>query len=256
MTVYATCIFCRRTDSPPSKEDVFAKWIAREWPGHKKARFTVDQYIDGNQVPDLTFETRGNIGLITHGPCTRCNNTWMSDLEAAVKPILRPLMRGKPTTVLKRQQAIIARWAAKTAMTYDYRLHLKGNPLYFTQDERDRMFSSRRALPTTYVFAGHYIGPRSVTATARAIDVSFAQRTCPAYCMTFSIGQLALQMFTMRAPKETRGWTIHFSLPNDFFDGMIQFFPMTGDQHWPPQAVKFDQRAIEELAKAFLSGRN
>ena len=93
---YPTCIFCQRNDWPPSKEDVFAKWIARTFPGKKKQQFRVGGGPSIKQAKQLSIE-KGKLGLLTEGPCQRCNNGWISLMEEATKPYLLPLMRGEET---------------------------------------------------------------------------------------------------------------------------------------------------------------
>src|SRR5256885_10757883 len=113
---YPTCIFCRRNDSEPSKEDVLAKWIAREWPRGKKSRFRYQTGRFGTSSPDAVWENVGNLGVVTKGPCKRCNNGWMSVLEEKAKPILKPLMRGEASTITTDQKLWIARWTIKTVI--------------------------------------------------------------------------------------------------------------------------------------------
>lgn len=53
--------------------------------------------------------------------CRTCNNTWMSDMEDKVKPILEPMMLGKAQTAVlsPRDQVVLSRWAFKMALVAD-----------------------------------------------------------------------------------------------------------------------------------------
>src|SRR5882724_3160928 len=96
MPEYSTCIFCNQNDSKPSREDVLARWIAREFPNTRwnvrRVKFPMGD--PENPQSEDKFVTHGNLGMISRAPCERCNNTWMSALESGVKPILAPLMHG------------------------------------------------------------------------------------------------------------------------------------------------------------------
>src|SRR5258708_4175876 len=94
---YPRCIFCEQTDSPQHNEDVLAKWIARELAtlANTDAAFIAKTgRLGDSEWPALEYGAKGKFGWEIKGPCRRCNNTWMSNLENDAKPILLPLMRG------------------------------------------------------------------------------------------------------------------------------------------------------------------
>lgn len=95
-------MFCGKlSPAKHHKEDVLPKWIAREFPGVWRSVF-------GHSGP--TFAKRDEFGIVSRGPCTQCNNGWMSRLEAVVKPILLPLMKGTASELTPDQQRIISTW--------------------------------------------------------------------------------------------------------------------------------------------------
>jgi hypothetical protein len=50
--------------------------------------------------------------------CADCNNGWMSDLEKAAKRRVPPLVHGLPSSLSRVDCAVLARWAAKTALMF------------------------------------------------------------------------------------------------------------------------------------------
>lgn len=52
--------------------------------------------------------------------CKGCNSGWMSGLDDWAKPILAPLIGGKPFVLTPHNRKILATWAAKTASTAEH----------------------------------------------------------------------------------------------------------------------------------------
>jgi hypothetical protein len=249
MAKYPTCIWCRRGDSPPSKEDIFAKWIAREWPDTKGSHFQIVGGMSG-QSADRTFRAKGNLGLVTSGACTKCNNEWMSDMETAVGPHLKPLMRGVPTVLDAPARLVIARWTVKTTIMYDYFMSRAHGPRerFFKPTDR-RAFYEHRIIPAhLFLFAGHHVGSNSLWVSDRSspqtIRFEGSPDECPGYSMTFSVGQLVLHLFAYRPSKSGR---ITFTLPGIFREATVELWPAIRNAPWPP-AVKFDEAGLDELS--------
>jgi hypothetical protein len=140
MPKYPTCIFCNRNDSKPSKEELLAKWFAREFPG---ATWQVTREKGGGQSA-VTFSTRGHFGAVSRKACERCNNTWMSRLESHAKPILKSMMHGEQTILSRDDQLTLARWMTKSAVVYD--THGTINEYFFTKADCHTLFASN-AMP-------------------------------------------------------------------------------------------------------------
>src|SRR5688572_17574751 len=111
--------------------------MARTFPGKKKQSFRVEGGLSMSQLEQISIE-KGKLGLLTPGPCQRCNNGWMSEMENRTKALLLPLMRGVRTDLSIANQSKIAIWTTKTAMTFDYHEHTKRQAaVYFSQVARD-----------------------------------------------------------------------------------------------------------------------
>src|SRR5262249_34883588 len=125
-------VFCKKSDSPQSLEDVVAKWMFREYNGPKAAPIYRTDTTTG-----ITTTSRGNAGLLTLSPCRRCNNGWMSVLENRVKPIFSQLMRGQSLALKDSDQLTISKWMLKTAMMYE---QAKGGRIYFNAIDRTNLY--------------------------------------------------------------------------------------------------------------------
>lgn len=235
------CVFCNRTDSPRSPEDIFAKWIGKYFPSGWK-RFDLD-----------TGEFRGSSktipGLVTNKVCRRCNNGWMSRLEQAVEPVMAPLMCGEKTKLSIDDQTLITRWFLKTMMAYDVNAKRKRD-CYFTLDERMALMSSLAIPPDVMVFLAHYRGNPAYNIITREghyqeLDHELRQhdKSLPktqGYAPTVVIKHLALQIFSFRRTKEFDRLFSGFDIPN-WRRGSLQISPPLDEAIWPPEFALGDE---------------
>jgi hypothetical protein len=188
-------------------------------------------------------------------PCKSCNNGWMSDLETAAKPIIQPLMHGKPGTITSVEQMVIARWLVKTSMNYEL---LRGrSPRYFKPQDYKALIQHGAVPEELLVFLGRYVGRHTLTASDHAAPILFGANTPHAttqdgYTVTLTIGQLAMQLFSFRRPKDYDGH-IDVTVPGTWRRSTIEIWPSTlGDRTWPPGEA-FDDTAINLFADRWFT---
>lgn len=251
------CMFCGKNDSPPSEEDVFAKWIARLFPDHKRQRFRINGASGQDPLRPIMPDTQGKLGLITMGPCRRCNNEWMSVLEEEASIVMKPLIGGQSAALSMADRITITRWAVKTAMTFDFMEHTeRGEPLYFCQEYRSGMCVDQGFPPLTTVFALRYAGDYALTATAGTIVLRFTADDGAepfdgqAYSMTITMGQLGIQLITIDGQKEFgRRANIFAPVPRGLVTSSTQVFPVVGETAvWPKTNVAFRDEHIRTLS--------
>jgi hypothetical protein len=87
--------------------------------------------------------------------CRPCNTTWMSRLESATKPVLRPLMLGDQLQLDRRRQTILATWVCLKNMVAEF-----SDPATRTTDVADlrRMYVSQLPPERTTVWIGEHEG--------------------------------------------------------------------------------------------------
>lgn len=128
--------------------------------------------------------------------CHQCNNGWMSRLEAKVRPILEPLMRGEATYIAAGQQHTLALWIAmkcvigehgdrETAVTpAEYRLAIMNGEI---PDEFRIYIGAHLAVPIGYVRTSHTVTKaRNPALLQAALDEGFTKNIEQ---ITFVIGR-------------------------------------------------------------------
>lgn len=114
------CVFCRApiTKQTVSREDTVPKWLQAEL-GIANER--VEPTLTAPSGEQLKQRVHPVDQLLTGGVCRSCNNGWMSQLESAVMPILRPLIGSTRSvaSLTRAERHVLSRWAVKTAFMLD-----------------------------------------------------------------------------------------------------------------------------------------
>ena len=165
------CIFCGAPAD--SREHVWPEWIKNYLPRAYSRR----QHIVRSRHTD--FKT-----VITEKPgdprsgrlnvtCERCNNGWISIVDANAKDVLLALMEGRWGQFTSWDRRVFAAWATRFAMVYEF-----ADPptVVATYDEREYLRLWGQPPKEWYIFVGYYAGTqwaskwRHVAATA--LDVA------------------------------------------------------------------------------------
>jgi hypothetical protein len=107
-------VFCGRTGAL-TREHIFPHWIEPYIPGeggftNVRAMATDREILEQDSWPSSRLDLR------VRAVCASCNNGWMSRLEGAVQPILKPILLGESPTVSGADRKTLARWAVKTGI--------------------------------------------------------------------------------------------------------------------------------------------
>jgi hypothetical protein len=186
------------------------------------------------------------MALITRKPCKRCNETWMSKLEAAAKPLLIPLMKGKQILLLPDHQLLIARWLAKTVIMYEM---LFNKPYYFQPEERHALQTSLDVPALTNFSIAHYSGLTAASTFSTHLTLVIGEAgdnpvRVNGYTATFTIKKLALQVFSVRLPPEHPPDSVRFDMPVQLRDLGVQIWPINNALvRWPPRYF-FDNKGL------------
>lgn len=118
------CLFCGQAGT--SREHVLAAWIGRSLaaisaPGLSQPGVAI-QFAHESTAPDGTprkTKRSKTTAYFTRAFCRGCNGGWMSRLEHAVRPLLEPMLHGRPPMTLSvDDQRTLAFWATKTAFAF------------------------------------------------------------------------------------------------------------------------------------------
>lgn len=184
------CLFC---DNPAnSNEDLIPKWILRKpdirQPFRRKLGKTILKWTE-------------NVDIKVKSVCKPCNETWMSELEGAIKPFMGLLIDDFSLPLDSSEQNLIAIWSAKTAMILDS----ARKELRFYEKSACQDLRLGSTIPKeTAVWIGRYIG-RSI----HVGDTNFEIENGPIHigkgrATTFLFGHLAIQVLTTRVFSEFR----------------------------------------------------
>lgn len=237
------CPFCQLREAPPTREDIFARWIARLWPAGGHFRIDV---IDSDGRIERSYGAKGNMGFVLTKPCRSCNNRWMSELETRAIPILTPMIQGQATTLTSESCRTLAQWMIKTSIMFEF---LQRRPRrYFTRGDRIGIYQNL-AVPRMMLFLARYI-PRTEPTSGwfHEYPIPLVMTTpegkldAEAYAATFAIGQLVIQVFTHRY----RLPTVRFHTPGDWNDASVQVWPnrLGQEKNWPPQLLLDEENLL------------
>lgn len=243
------CPFCREHGS--SEEDVFALWITEAVGGVGVFNFR------GSHSRSKSGIRR--FGVTTRAVCRPCNTGWLSRLEDTVKPLLTPVIQGKPHVwQTGNEQLAVGTWIFKTALTLS-RSSLK---MAEVPEEHFRyLWFHRRPPDSVRVSLGHYLPNsaddlmvgRSHSATIPAAELEAAGADCRgrnAYRYTFSIGNAIFQVYGYPGTKDqgialSRG--IEIDEDRYLEDVFREIWPLTIAPHeWPPR-VGFNSAGLLDL---------
>jgi hypothetical protein len=255
-TPHPLCVFCNRADNKPSREELLPNWIANELPHNRWNVVVRTQPSDRNKPAEVIrrFKTQKTLGIAIKRPCERCNNNWMSALEQRAKPLLTPMMHGKSITLDHKEQRIIVRWLLKTAMVIDLH-HGKNNKTYFSQQERHALMKTGYIPHHTAVFLARYHGSHQSAIRELRLPVKIeapgdnGPTSINSYTVTLAVRNLALQMFTLRWPKERQTLRVTFS--DAWKPAIVQLVRSEARiARWPPIQY-FDDSGFEDFASRF-----
>lgn len=199
------CAFCGSTE-PLTREHVFGQWVSKigldlNPVQHRAGPLNGLPRDMGEQAP---------FRQTVKSFCASCNNGWMSRLEVAAQRVLTPLILGGSATITPADQAVIATWVQKTALTAmlisskEQRESGYGlSPTEYTAlyEHRDLV----RPLDASRFWVGQYEGPAgfcAVRVTPLTVRLSgVAEPDVPqCYLMTIVLGNLALQGLRFTTP--------------------------------------------------------
>lgn len=107
------CVFCHRPGKL-TNEHVIPWWLG-SGEGSSNALFIRER--GGPDYEPWRDSRRGRPrDLQAKAPCAECNNTWMNDMDDALKVLGPQLVKGKPVKLTKTKKAALAAWSVKFAL--------------------------------------------------------------------------------------------------------------------------------------------
>lgn len=238
------CIFCGEKGGPFHKEDVLAKWMVRELP---KCWIKVS-----NRKTGKSFVSRRDLGVVSRAVCKTCNGGWMGRSEGLARPILQPMMRGKPRTLPAEDQLILARWLMKIVMIMEF--VPDAIPMFFQSEDRRAFFQSF-AIPDGTVMVLARLHTKTFEFKTRSHDIKGMYldglSDYRAFIITFAIGQAVMQLFSVRRVAVPHSDLLSSLAPvglsSSWKDVDFQIWPYRQTIHFPPR-LALDDAGFETFA--------
>jgi hypothetical protein len=191
-----TCIFCRATGATVkiTREHTFSDWIngvlTRDVVGPNIS--CERSILHGPQAGVVNTWTATEIaGHKLRAVCETCNNGWMSQLEAEVRPLIEPMIKGYNASLTTEQQISVATWATMKTAVFEY--VWTDDPILTAADREVIMTQARPPASVQVRLAGVESKGYPLRALGRGYEVRGPGDK--AICLTMTIGCLVAQVF-------------------------------------------------------------
>ncbi len=167
--------------------------------------------------------------------CRVCNNGWMSELEANIKPLLALLSGDVSVEMDVEQQLRLTIWAAKTAMVIAATKPQKATRFY--QPEVRKAFKSGFSIRTTHGCGWGATTGRVCSPPPPRFQYNLAQVDSPGFgsITTMIVGHLVLQVLSLNFPAETQGHIVEIpQRVGDWDQTLSPLWPFERSLLWPP----------------------
>jgi hypothetical protein len=238
------CVFCSGT--PLTREHVLPRWLAQELPGR------------GEHLHTRGEESRRYIGdafdVAAKCVCSSCNSGWMSRLESHARPVLRPLLGGRPGALDPFLQLPAATWAFKTALMVEKTtLGLSCVPDDFYAD----FFHQRIPAQACQIWLGAYDW-RQENLVARYLSrVDKTHRLADGTPTSIDLFKLTLSigccMFNVLGRRDGAAAELNIEF-GSLAPKLVRIWPLNFEVSWPPTGMlthqEFEQLNVARRASA------
>lgn len=237
------CIFCGGYGL--TKEHIWPKWCAPLFE-HRKAeeqlQINMQSIGDGALISAPSYVKRPG-SVITKKlrvVCKPCNNRWMGSLEAAVMPIMTPLILAQPSLLSLADQRKVAEWIALKVMVAEH--SEAGN--HVTSECDRRAFRDALQIPQGFEarigrcgkgrWKACFFRVAAIRAPLRTDEPNSPPKNIQS--IVFGVGELLLFAFT----SPDRDLTIR----SDIANLLPTVWPLSGmELSWPPTDAISEQQA-------------
>jgi hypothetical protein len=235
------CVFCG--GERVTKEHVFPDWLKDVLPpGQKLMWHSRRSRAVGSTPEDPEIWEGPTLETEVKRVCHTCNHEWMSDLEGDAKPILIPMILGKPARLSVPNQEIVAAWGFKTFLML-HLLHKQKIPTTHYKWLHDH----NRPPESVRISIGEWAGSIDVarydlTGSAPTPDpTSDRPNDMTEYRFSFNVGHLVYAGFGEMGLARTGG-----ALVSEARFYVAEIWPTVAAITWPPSRLITDDvwRAI------------
>lgn len=243
------CVFCRERPAD-SKEHALPLWLQPYLDQKGGATFRHEYNDPAGETVRAWEADRPDI-QVRRTCAEHCNNGWMSQLETAVQPFVGSLIKGYGRTLYKGGQQIIACWAVKTALMWEFATPTQVLPSrWFTELYEGR--SEHRIPHGIQIWIGACQNPRAGFFESRGLHLEHRKSGAEGdgYGVTFTIGHLVVQIFGHEFGED--GPQRNIIQGSRLARTMLPIWPYKGEARMPPHFVLSEQQ-LGQLVKEFVN---
>jgi hypothetical protein len=254
------CIFCGATGM--SREHIWGDWlkkhVATTMPKHSSSVHVVNP----PGVPDVwSVQIRAGDPLRSkvRVVCTSCNNTWLSRIQEAAKPLLISMFTGQTCVLGEIAQTTMATWAAMATMTAEHMM-TERSLIAVSQPDREWLLQNGTLPPDWRIWIGRYQRHRlperwthcSVPIYERQpVMTPSGLPQCNTQTTTFMIGELLVHTMSAAFANHARDWDWR-TWPRGR-QVLTQIWPIAETATvWPIQSVSLTDADAYSIARAFF----
>ncbi len=182
--------------------------------------------------------------------CHDCNTKWMADLEGRARPLLTPMILGRPHTLNPDQQITAATWATKTVMVLETAMGDSSDPEdLFPADQREIVMDHDRPPGLLRVRAAALEGLLAPLryGCCRLLVQREGVDLCHLHLYTLQINMLVLQVVRPDPPPPNYGALKELAVPDDI---EVPLFPPVDGFFWPPKKSLSPEGLISYITRS------
>jgi hypothetical protein len=220
------CLFC---DNPSgSREHLWPAWI------HKRKDFGALRMRRGDGPEVILPNPQQTVKTV----CGKCNNGWMSALEAENIPIIGSMFQDLSIPLDETQQQTVAVWAVKTTMMFESTKGRKAENRFYTKDEGINLRVGRQIPNLTRVWLARIAGSHLNHSGTDFELLSDSARIGIATVSTIILGNFIAQVVTIHPGSElfTQPEITLHPKPGDWDNLTLSIWPVERPWvTWPPK---------------------
>jgi hypothetical protein len=255
------CIFCGGFGM--SREHIWGDWlkhhVAVNLPKHSMGTLIVNAPGTRN-VSTVHIRAGDPLRSRVRVVCETCNNTWLSAIQEAAKPVLIPMFDGKTCVLGHEKLQRLATLISMATMTAEFLLHEK-TQISVPQSDRGWLRQDHCPPPDWRIWVGHYRRHRSAEQWVHCSIPIYDEAPivspgdgpqCNTQSTTFMVGELFAHVMSAAFPNHARDWD--WRIWPRANEALTQIWPLKESAVvWPTVSVSMTDADAINIARAFFS---
>jgi hypothetical protein len=185
-----TCLFCNATGL--TLEDVWPTWLVKLLP---IGEYDIARGVEIGDSHERQRWKQKKLELKARFVCAKCNNGWMSRVEEATIPVLRPLISNPLATckISRHDQRILSTWIMLRCMIFD---NTQTPVHYYSHEQRKALYQDPTTpLENTHVWLA-LLPPRKPSVGGNIYTRITEDKTFRFTVFNCIVGEMTFQVFS------------------------------------------------------------